>query len=380
MMEIENLLSNVDADNIQVGDLKEVIKYCRKVIKEIKAENRLLRRAGHEKNKELIENNKELINLNKMVIKQCRKAIWALRLSNVLGWFRSGWEWIKSIVNRIVNWFGKTFGNSDEEKTTRKVDPKYRKETIGRKSTTEPYSNTRKVDPKYRKETIGCTYEKFTTKPQTKVYKVEPEYKQETVNCREAFNPNDLDEVIIDININEEEIVAEEAHVEEQTVVEEVKMEESVAEEVHVEEQEVTEPEVQVAAEEVHVEEQTTVEEPVTEVKMETQQVKNEKLNERYIQASEDETIRFIEFVSKNFNKLNSTNKGLFVENKPRSISRALRKGSKTVAKLLVPEYVGGKPAIHIKLDSYVKNDVDSFINYVIKNNIVDFSKVTNKF
>ena len=336
-MEIENLLSNVDADNIQVGDLKEVIKYCRKVIKEIKAENRLLRRAGHEKNKELIENNKELINLNKMVIKQCRKAIWALRLSNILGWFRSGWEWIKSIINRIVNWFGKTFGGSNEEKTTRKVDPKY------------------------RKETIGCTYEKFTTKPQTKVYKVEPEYKQETVNCREAFNPNDLDEVIIDININEEEIVAEEAHVEEQTVVEEVKMEESVAEE-------------------VHVEEQTTVEEPVTEVKMETQQVKNEKLNERYIQASEDETIRFIEFVSKNFNKLNSTNKGLFVENKPRSISRALRKGSKTVAKLLVPEYVGGKPAIHIKLDSYVKNDVDSFINYVIKNNIVDFSKVTNKF
>ena len=190
-MEIENLLSNVDADNIQVGDLKEVIKYCRKVIKEIKAENRLLRRAGYEKNKELIENNKELINLNKMVIKQCRKAIWALRLSNVLGWFRSGWEWIKSIVNRIVNWFGKTFGNSDEEKTTRKVDPKYRKETIGRKSTIKPYSNTRKVDPKYRKETIGCTYEKFTTKPQTKVYKVEPEYKQETVNCREAFNPND---------------------------------------------------------------------------------------------------------------------------------------------------------------------------------------------
>ena len=137
---------------------------------------------------------------------------------------------------------------------------------------------------------------------------------------------------------------------------------------------------VLVVSEEVHVEEQTTVEEPVTEVKMETQQVKNEKLNERYIQASEDETIRFIEFVSKNFNKLNSTNKGLFVENKPRSISRALRKGSKTVAKLLVPEYVGGKPAIHIKLDSYVKNDVDSFINYVIKNNIVDFSKVTNKF
>ena len=124
-----------------------------------------------------------------------------------------------------------------------------------------------------------------------------------------------------------------------------------------------------VDAESTEVEE---TEKEVIETVEETVEVTDEVDVVKYVK-NKKALANFFNYLASNFKVLNEKNEGLFRETREGAIVRASKRNKDTVINCF------SKGFINVYLTGYVKDakNVDKFINYVIKNNVKDFSKVT---
>ena len=147
----------------------------------------------------------------------------------------------------------------------------------------------------------------------------------------------------------------------------EVEVVEDEVETIEVVEAEIVEETVD--AESTEVEE---TEKEVIETVEETVEVTDEVDVVKYVK-NKKALANFFNYLASNFKVLNEKNEGLFRETREGAIVRASKRNKDTVINCF------SKGFINVYLTGYVKDakNVDKFINYVIKNNVKDFSKVT---